>query len=342
MYLITGGVGFLACIIFIILIIFAALRGKSCVVPLVAFVLALALFLGSGFLYSRTDPEVGGMKFLEFITKDKTVPPNLVGEWKEVVDAKADSYHGIYIFDGVIEIYWVSDGGKSRTLYWAGTYEAPTDGQEPYTWESHNDTRRTSAALLASGDSVKEFTYKNGKLSYSADVLGVTAKIEAEKLSWGYMDPVAPAGDGEDGEAAPAPAPEDGAPAENVSGDLGSYHVEIKSAALAADYEEHPAVVVTCAWTNNSGDTRSAATALAGRAFQNGVELDPAMIIDAGVYDQEMSLRAVRPGTAIDVQFAFVLTSETAPVEFELSELHGDSGEVVSTSFDPAAIAPGE
>ena len=76
MYLITGGVGFLACVIFIILIIAAAMRGKPCVVPLVAFVLALALFLGSGFLYSRTDPEVGGVKFLEFITKDKTVPPN--------------------------------------------------------------------------------------------------------------------------------------------------------------------------------------------------------------------------------------------------------------------------
>ena len=44
MYLITGGVGFLACVIFIILIIAAAMRGKPCVVPLVAVVLALALF----------------------------------------------------------------------------------------------------------------------------------------------------------------------------------------------------------------------------------------------------------------------------------------------------------
>lgn len=339
MYLITGGVGFLACVIFIILIIAAAMRGKSCVVPLVAFVLALALFLGSGFLYSRTDPEVGGVKFLEFITKDKTVPPNLLGEWKEAVDSKADSYHGIYIFDDVIEIYWVSDGGKSRTLYWAGTYEAPTDGQEPYTWESHNDTRRTSAALLASGDSVKEFTYKNGKLTYSASVLGVTTKIEAEKLSWGYMDPVNPPVDTEEPSA---PAPEDEVPAENVSGDLGSYHVEIKGAAPAVDYEGHPAIVVTCAWTNNSGDTLSAATALAGKAFQNGVELDAAMIIDAEVYDQEMSLRAVRPGTSIDVQFAYVLTSDTALVELELSSLRGDTSEVVSTTFDPAAIAVAE
>ena len=89
------------------------------------------------------------------------------------------------------------------------------------------------------------------------------------------------------------------------------------------------------------GDTLSAATALAGKAFQNGVELDAAMIIDAEVYDQEMSLRAVRPGTSIDVQFAYVLTSDTALVELELSSLRGDTSEVVSTTFDAGTSSSG-
>ena len=152
MYLITGAVGFLACIIFIVLIIIFAIRGKSGVLPLIGFILSIALFLGSGFLYSRTDPEIGGIRFVEYLTEDRTVPPNLEGEWKETVNDKADSFHGIYISGDTIEIYWVSDGGKSKTLYWAGTYTPPADGVEPYTWESHNDTRRTSAALLATGD----------------------------------------------------------------------------------------------------------------------------------------------------------------------------------------------
>ena len=87
-------------------------------------------------------------------------------------------------------------------MYWAGSFEAPSDGAEPYTWVSRNDASRTSAALLASGDNTKEFTYLNGKLSYSATVLGVTTTIHAEKQSWGYFGIEEPAESEADGEAA--------------------------------------------------------------------------------------------------------------------------------------------
>ena len=200
MYCITGGVGFLACIIFMILIIRFAVKGKSCTVPLIAYLLSILLVLGSGFLYSKTDPNIGGGEFLKYVLRDRSVPPDLIGEWREAGDS--DSYHGIYINGNTIEIYFVSDGGRSRTLYWAGSFEAPSDGAEPYTWVSRNDASRTSAALLASGDNTKEFTYLNGKLSYSATVLGVTTTIHAEKQSWGYFGIEEPAESEADGEAA--------------------------------------------------------------------------------------------------------------------------------------------
>ena len=188
MYFITGGVGFLACIIFMVLIIVFASKGKSCIVPLIAYFLSILLFLGSGFLFSRTDPSIGGAGFVDFLLRNSTVPPDLYGEWKEVSDG--DSYHGIYISGNTIEIYWVSNGGTSRSLYWVGTFDAPPDGKEPYSWQSQNDTSRTSAALVASGESVKTFTYENGKLTYSASVLGVTTTVQAEKGSWGYFAPL--------------------------------------------------------------------------------------------------------------------------------------------------------
>ncbi|MBD5162376.1 MAG: hypothetical protein HDT14_10275 [Oscillibacter sp.] len=185
MYFITGGVGFLACVILMILIIMRAVKDKSCVTLLIAFFLAAALFLGSGFLYSRTDPHIGGTEFLSTLLRDKTVPPNLTGEWWAPDASNKDAYHGIYISGNHIEIYWISDGGATQTLYWEGTYDAPTDGKEPYTWESYSDPSHASGLLAAAG-STKEFTYENGVISYSASALGMTTTIEAKKQSWGF------------------------------------------------------------------------------------------------------------------------------------------------------------
>lgn len=186
MYFITGGVGFLACIIFVVLIIIRAIRGKSCTTLLTAFFLSVLLFLGSGFLYSRTDPLIGGTGFLSTLLRDKTVPPNLAGEWRAPDASNKDAYHGIYISGDKIEIYWVSDGGATRTLYWEGTYDAPVDGKEPYTWESYSDSSHASGLLAAAG-STKEFTYENGVISYSASALGMSTVIEARKQSWGFL-----------------------------------------------------------------------------------------------------------------------------------------------------------
>ena len=90
------------------------------------------------------------------------------------------------------------------------------------------------------------------------------------------------------------------------SGDLGDYHVEIKGASLAKDYEGKSAIVVTYAWTNNSEETTSAMVSVGAKAFQ---------------------------------ECAYVLTSETSTVEFELTEWISFSDDMVTMNFDPAALA---
>jgi len=84
------------------------------------------------------------------------------------------------IDDGTIEIYWQIEDGTT-SLYWAGTYDAPTSAANEYTWESVNDKSRTETALLASGDDTKTFTYKDGVISYSVSIMGVTTTVELER-----------------------------------------------------------------------------------------------------------------------------------------------------------------
>lgn len=122
------------------------------------------------------------------------------------------------------------------------------------------------------------------------------------------------------------------------SGDLGSYHVEIKGAELAEDYEGNPVIVITYAWTNNSEDTTSAMVAVMGKAFQDGVQLETAIVMDSNVYDSGASMKEVRPGTTLDIQCAYALTSETSTVEFELTEWISFSDDVVTMDFAPADL----
>lgn len=102
--------------------------------------------------------------------------------------------------------------------------------------------------------------------------------------------------------------------------ELGDYYVEIKSAKLAEDYEGKPCIVVTYAWTNNSDKTISAFTAVHCKAFQNGIGLENAIIVDSEVYDANSFMTDVRPGTTIDVQSAFVLGDSESVVEVEIGE----------------------
>lgn len=108
-------------------------------------------------------------------------PADLTGDWKQVNSSSDDSYQQATISGDTIEIYWVSDGGDTKSLYWAGSFEAPTTADEPYSWESKNDHDKTDSALLASTDDTKKFTYEKNQISYEASALGTTTTIQLEK-----------------------------------------------------------------------------------------------------------------------------------------------------------------
>lgn len=108
-------------------------------------------------------------------------PADLTGDWKQVNSSSDDSYQQATISGDTIEIYWVSDNGDTKSLYWAGSFEAPTTADEPYSWESKNDHDKTDSALMASSDDTKKFTYEKNQISYEASALGTTSTIRLEK-----------------------------------------------------------------------------------------------------------------------------------------------------------------
>lgn len=139
--------------------------------------ITLSAVLMLGMLTACGEPKQGAPE------TDPATPPDLVGEWKQTNSNADDAWQSATIKGDTIEVYWVSDGGDTKALYWAGTFDAPTTADEPYTWESVNDKEQTDMAILASGDDTKVFTYRDGVISYDVSAMGVTQTVNLEKTT---------------------------------------------------------------------------------------------------------------------------------------------------------------
>ena len=124
---------------------------------------------------------------------------------------------------------------------------------------------------------------------------------------------------------------------EPSDGTLGSYAVEIKGAKLCKDYEGNNAIMITYSWTNNSGETTSPMGSMMEEAFQDGVQLDAA-IVD---FEYNDGLTDVRPGTTIDVDVIYELPGDST-VEFEISAIEDaleSNVPKVTANFEPSELS---
>lgn len=104
---------------------------------------------------------------------------DLTGTWTS--ENNDGSYQEAVITENSIEINWVTDDGATKSVYWVGTYTAPTDPITEYAWTSERDKEKTDNALLASTDDTKDFSYKDGVLSYQVSAMGTTTTTELKK-----------------------------------------------------------------------------------------------------------------------------------------------------------------
>ncbi|WP_253205444.1 hypothetical protein [Clostridium estertheticum] len=150
---------------------------------IITFCVALLITLFTGCSSTSTSSGKGddtSAKSTESKIPEKQIP-DLTGEWKQSNSKSDDDYQAATISGDTIEIYWVSDNGDTKSLYWAGSFVAPTTANEPYIWTSKNDRSKTKSAMLASSDDTKIMTYQNGVLSYEASAMGTTTKVKLEK-----------------------------------------------------------------------------------------------------------------------------------------------------------------
>lgn len=109
-------------------------------------------------------------------------PVDLTGSWKS--EENDGAWMSADITADTITVNWVSDNGDTTAIYWVGTYQAPTEYIEEYSWTSERNKEQTDNALLASTDDTKDFTYSDAtkELSYQVTMSGVTTTVQLTKV----------------------------------------------------------------------------------------------------------------------------------------------------------------
>ena len=115
-------------------------------------------------------------------------------------------------------------------------------------------------------------------------------------------------------------APADDAPAEQAEPEApaSDYAVTIDGATVTEDYEGNPAVIVDYTFTNNSDEATSFAVACSPKVFQNGVQLETAIVTGEDLGNGYMA--EIKPGASTQARLAYSL-SDQSDITVEVEEL---------------------
>ena len=104
---------------------------------------------------------------------------------------------------------------------------------------------------------------------------------------------------------------------------IGQYTVVIDSCRLAKDFEGKDVVIVMYIFSNVSNDDPTAFyIAFADAAYQNGIELNKAFVLDESAnYSEDNQTKAIKKGATLDVEVAYKLNDLTTELEVEVEEL---------------------
>lgn len=178
-----------------------------------------------------------------------------------------------------------------------------------------NATQRVGTLQLPEGPRLKErviWMRKIQTLGHGMLVVALAAAVAAPltltACGGGASEPQA------DAETAPEEQAQEAEPEEAPQS---KYAVTIDGSTVTTDYEGNPAMIVDFTFTNNSDEATSFAVACSQKAFQNGVQLETAIVMDdlGNGYMAE-----IKPGATTQARLAFSLTDES-DVTVEVSEL---------------------
>lgn len=178
-----------------------------------------------------------------------------------------------------------------------------------------NATQRVGTLQLPEGPRLKErviWMRKIQMLGHGMLVVALAAAVAAPltltACGGGASEPQA------DAETAPEEQAQEAEPEEAPQS---KYAVTIDGSTVTTDYEGNPAMIIDFSFTNNSDEATSFAVACSQKAFQNGVQLETAIVMDdlGNGYMAE-----IKPGATTQARLAFSLADES-DVTVEVSEL---------------------
>lgn len=116
-------------------------------------------------------------------------------------------------------------------------------------------------------------------------------------------------------------------------GDLDGYYVKILDSETGLkDYEGNPVIGVKFQFTNNSDEATSFGLAVYSKAFQDGVELETAIVSNSSdEYDN--SWKDIKKGVTLTCEQYYILTNDTSNVELEVEPLLSLSSATLEKTF---------
>jgi hypothetical protein len=145
---------------------------------IVSLLVALALFVG-GFVLVGENAKASSSRGVVPVAETTMVDMN--GTWTQTSSGFSTINMTATINDGEISID-MSNGNLSG-LYWKGTFPVSSIMSNGFTTTSVGDVAAMNSSMLASLDKTKTFSYKDGDLSYSFSMLGMTTTVHMKRSS---------------------------------------------------------------------------------------------------------------------------------------------------------------
>ncbi len=103
---------------------------------------------------------------------------DLTGIWRG--ENEDGSKMEIVIRGDALTLTWIADDNTTSYVYWAGTYEAPTEVVEDYSWVSEQDADQTDKYSPEKKEETKEFLYSEGTIRTEVSLTGETTLLQFE------------------------------------------------------------------------------------------------------------------------------------------------------------------
>lgn len=118
--------------------------------------------------------------------QSKQAALDLEGSWVAEVQG-SDYYLAGFIKDDIIELHWVSSYDQNGSVYWAGSYAAPKDKPDTYTWASSRIDAIMNTSAYCSVDAARTFTYADGKLTLEGTATGAETVLIPSDTDYTYL-----------------------------------------------------------------------------------------------------------------------------------------------------------